>query len=113
MLILLIITYGFGLLWIGGIAFSIALLVRACNRLPTNARIARVFGMASVIGATAFAANWAWLIIATCKQLVFEDGGPGPFGLLAFPFWACMAVAPALLGSGLITWLSKRLAPAE
>jgi hypothetical protein len=113
MLILLVITYGFGLLWIGGIAFSIAVLIRACNRLPPSATVARAFGLASQVGAAAFGAYWAWLIIATCKQLVFEDGGPGPFGMLAFPFWSCIAVAPALLGGALFTWLSKRLAQAE
>jgi hypothetical protein len=113
MLLLLIISYGFGLACIAGIIFAVAFLVKVCNRSPTNAKIARAVGLVCVIGATAFAAYWAWLIVKTCKQLVFEDGGPGPFGLLAFPFWACIAVIPALIAALIFTWIAKKLQTTE
>lgn len=113
MLSLLIISYGFGLTCIAGIIFAVALLAKACNSLPAKAKITRVVGLFCVIGATVFAADWAWLIIRTCKQLVFEDGGPGPFGLLAFPFWACIAVTPALVATWIFTWIAKKLRATE
>ncbi len=112
MFILVVLVYAFALCCIGAIAFSIVLLVRACRRLPADAKVAAAFGVATVIGATAFAAYWAWLIIVTCPTLLFKDESLGPFGALAFPFWACIAVTPALLGYVVFSWLARRLAPA-
>jgi len=109
MAILLFITFTFGIACIGGIAYGIMFLVKACNKLPKNAAIARSFGLVSVIGTIAFAAYWAWHILTTSKQLVFEDGGPSPFGLLAFPIWAVIAVLPALIGGLIFEWLASRL----
>jgi hypothetical protein len=109
MILLLCITFGFGIACIGGIAYGVMFLVKACNQLPENAKTARSLGLACVIGATAFGLFWAWQILTTSKQLVFEDGGPGPFGLLAFPLWAVIAVTPAFIGGLVFEWIASRL----
>jgi hypothetical protein len=108
MLALLIISYGVGIACIAGIIFAVAFLARACHRLPADARMARAVGLIYVIGSTAFAAQWAWLIITTCGQLVAADGGPGPFGLLAFPFWAGIAALPPLVGAFFFRWIARK-----
>jgi hypothetical protein len=109
MTLLLCITFGFGIACIGGIAYGVMFLVKACNQLPKNARNARRLGLACVMGATVFGSFWAWQILTTAKQLVFEDGGPGPFGLLAFPLWAVIAVTPAFIAGLVFEWIASRL----
>jgi hypothetical protein len=109
MILLLCITFGFGIACIGGIAYGLMFLVKACNQLPENAKTARNLGLSCVIGSTAFGLFWAWQILTTSKQLVFEDGGPGPFGLLAFPLWAVVAVTPAFIGGLVFGWIASRL----
>ena len=56
----------------------------------------------------AWAAYWCVLMLETCWQLVIKDGGPGPFGLLIFPFWAAVAIVPALILLGLLRVLRGR-----
>jgi hypothetical protein len=84
-----------------------AALLRSILRASPKATGLRwiVYGYAALSGA--WAVFWCKLILETCWVLVSKDGGPGPFGLLAFPFWAAIAVVPATAGIGLLRLLKR------
>jgi hypothetical protein len=107
MIVLALITYGFGLLCCIGIAVPVVALFKAIRRIAPKATGLKIltYGYATLSGV--LAAYVCWLIVQTCWQLLTVDGGPGPFGLLAFPFWAAMAVVPALVGLGLLRLLGR------
>ena len=107
MITIALISFGFGLLCCLGIAVPAVALFRAVHRLRPQAPGLRVATYGCAALAAAFAAWWCWLILDTCWQLISKDGGPGPFGLLIFPFWAALAVLPALAGLGLLRLLGR------
>ena len=99
MLILGIITYGFGLLCCIGIAVPVISFLKLVFRARFQVGLVRLFAYCYAIAAVVFAAYWCWLILGkTCWQLINESGSPGPLGLLAFPVWAAIAVAPSIVG---------------
>jgi hypothetical protein len=95
----------FGLLCCVAAGAPAVALLRSIRRASPKAAGLRVlvYGYAAV--SATWAAYWSVLILETCWLLLVKDGGPGPFGLLIFPFWAVVAVVPALMGLGLLRLL--------
>jgi hypothetical protein len=107
MITLALIAFGFGLLCCAAAAAPAAALLRSIRQASPKAAGLRAlaYGYASL--SAAWAAYWCVLILETCWLLLVKDGGPGPFGLLVFPFWAVVAVMPALMGLGLLGLLKR------
>ena len=98
MILLALITYGFGLLCIIAVTVTVVRLLQGVRQSRPSAAGLRLVAYGYVVFCGFFAAGWCWQILQTCWLLIAKDGGPGPFGLLAFPFWGAIAAAPALLG---------------
>lgn len=107
MIALALIAFAFGLVCCIGAAAPGAALLRAVHRAAPRAAGLRAMTYGYAVLSAAFAAYWCVLILQTCWLLISKDGGPGPFGLLAFPFWAFLAALPALIGLGVLRLLPR------
>lgn len=107
MVILLIIAFGIGLICCAGTAAPAVLLALAVRRSSPKAAVLRVLVYGYAILAAISAAYWCAQILKTSWLLVSKDGGPGPFGLLMFPFWAAIGALPALLGIGILNFTAR------
>jgi hypothetical protein len=108
MFTLALIAFGFGLLCCLAALAPAAALLRSVHRASPKAAGLRALAYGYWVVATAWTAYWCVLMLETCWLLVAKDGGPGPFGLLVFPFWAVVAAVPALMGLGLLRLLTPR-----
>jgi len=107
MIILWLIAFGAGVICCVGAVAPAVLLMQAVRRSSPKAAALRFLVFGYVIIAAISAAFWCAQILETSWLLVSKDGGPGPFGLLAFPFWAVIGALPALLGLGLLNLAAR------
>jgi hypothetical protein len=110
MIVLSLIAFGFGIFCCLLMLAPVAALLRAIRRAAPKAAGLRALTYGYAALCAAWAGYWCVLILETCWVLVSKDGGPGPFGLLIFPFWALIAVVPALIGLGLLRLLKMQAA---
>ena len=108
MITLALIAFGFGLLCCVAAGAPAAALLRSIRRASPKAAGLRVLAYGYATLSATWAAYWCVLILETCRLLVVKDGGPGPFSLLIFPFWAVVAAMPGLMGLGLLGLLKRQ-----
>jgi hypothetical protein len=108
MIILAVVAFGLGLLCCIAALAPAAVLFKTIHRARPKDPGMRVLAYGCWVLATTWAAYWCVLMLETCWLLVTKDGGPGPFGLLVFPFWAVVAVVPALMALALLRVLRGR-----
>jgi len=108
MIVLVVVAFGFGLACCIAALAPAAVLFRTIRRARPQSAVPRILAYGCWALSAAWAAYWCLLMLETCWQLIVKDGGPGPFGLLIFPFWAALAVLPALMVLGLLRVLSGR-----
>jgi len=95
---LAIISIGFGCLCCAAVIGALMLFVRLAVTVRSRSAVPRLVAYAFATASAIWAAYWCWLILETSWILISRSGGPGPFGLFAFPFWAAIAATPAVLG---------------
>ena len=76
----------------------VTLFVRLAIQARSQSAVLRLVVHAFATSSAIWAAYWCWLILENSWILISRSGGPGPFGLFAFPFWAAIAAMPAVLG---------------
>jgi hypothetical protein len=107
MILLALITYGFGLLCSITVVVPVVLLLKSVRHSKLTSAWLKLVVHGYIAFCGLFAAYWCSQILQTCWLLVAMDGGPGPFGLFAFPFWAVIAATPALVGLALLRAAAK------
>jgi hypothetical protein len=108
LLTLAIISFGFGGLCCAAVIAALMLFVRLAMEVRSRSAVPRLIVYALATASALWAAYWCWVILEASWHLISRSGGPGPFGLLAFPFWAAIAAMPALLGWLLLSALRTR-----
>lgn len=108
MLTLAILSIGFGCLCCAAVIAVLTVFVRLALAVRSRFTVLKLVVYAFAASSAIWAAYWCWLILETSWILISRSGGPGPFGLLAFPFWAAIAAMPAAVGWMLLSALRTR-----
>ena len=108
LLMLAMISIGFGCLCCAAVIAPLVLFVRLALAVRSRSVVPRLVVYAFATSAAMWGAYWCWLILESSWILISRSGGPGPFGLLAFPFWAAIAALPAVLGWIILSSLRTR-----
>lgn len=78
------------------------------REIPLHKTAMRLVSAACLLGAVYWSAQACYGMFALAYQLTHALDGPGPFGLLIFPFIAAGALLPAAIGMVVLWQANKR-----
>ena len=108
MITLAIISIGFGCLCCAAVIAALMRFGRLASAVRSRSAVPRLVMYVFTTFSVIWAAYWCWLILESSWILISRSGGPGPFGLFAFPLWAAIAAMPAMLGWIILSSLRSR-----